>query len=72
MYPFYLGIDLNLKRTYMVLMDTKYVQICESPFLILGEPYRGLGGHKGHFGQHSKLNSILNSDNCQKVGCSIY
>ena len=23
MYPFYLGIDLHLKRTYMVLMDTK-------------------------------------------------
>ena len=23
MYPFYLGIDLHLKRTYMVLMDDK-------------------------------------------------
>ena len=23
MYPFYLGIDLHLKRTYMVLMDAK-------------------------------------------------
>ena len=27
MHPFYLGIDLHLKRTYMVLMDAK------------GEPY---------------------------------
>jgi len=25
MYPFYLGIDIHLKRTYMVLMDAKYV-----------------------------------------------
>jgi len=23
MYPFYLGIDLHLKRSYMVLMDAK-------------------------------------------------
>jgi len=23
MYPFYLGIDLHLKRTYVVLMDAK-------------------------------------------------
>ena len=33
MYPFYLGIDLHLKRTYMVLMNAKYMLICESPSL---------------------------------------
>ena len=26
MYPFYIGIDLHLKRTYMVLMDAKGVR----------------------------------------------
>jgi hypothetical protein len=34
MYPFSLGIDLHIKHTCIVLVDTKYMQICESPFLV--------------------------------------
>ena len=34
MYPFYIGIDLHLKHIYIVPVDTKYVQICEPPFLV--------------------------------------